>query len=438
VRGYEPADLRVSAFEKSFSMKKRIVWVPWIKEQGDVLIDEVLGSAKNLEAVPLRFHAACDEDKRRSLLDFAVQCPTAFARLFERRLMELDGPLHAMVLTLDWIGPMKVAAAVAAHHGLPVVILPHEGVFIEPDRFYTNPYGGTNVPSGDIFLAWGGFQMEQMEERGYPKNRIVCVSSPKLQAARLYRPKMSKRDYASRFGFKENKPIVLFAAQNLDNCGDPDAARIRQADALEDVAAVCSQNDFELIVRLPPANISPIFLNEIARRFPGTPHFAITKFEEGRIELEPREAMIHADCVVSISSTMLLEKGLMDGPTLVLDYIGTRSNFVTRGKCPAVSSRGDMQKQLPALVASGKRSFTKAGWRQMEKDFSSGSFEDSDAAQRITDILDSLNFSHFLDGRPALFSGFLRPSGIALGLFHLFRKLPRGRTIARKLFAAIS
>lgn len=412
--------------------------IPWVREQGDVLLEEVFGDAPNLALLPLRFHPEDDEKWRRSVLDFAIQCPTAFARIFEHRLLSIKQPIQGLVLTLDWIGPMKVAAHVARMHRLPVVILPHEAVYLQEERFYFNPYDGTNIPTGDAFLAWGGLQKDHMLARGYPAERIKVVSSPKLQAAATYKPSMERAEYAHRLGLAPEKPIILFVAQNLDNCDDPDGARRRQVLALEDVVAVCEMNGFQLVVRLPPANISPIFENGLRDRFGDTPRFPVISFNSARAETYPREAITHSDCLVSISSTMLLEAALIGKPSLAIDYIAVPSLFVTRGGLPAADSRDALAAMLPKLVRTGQRSFPEEGWRQMERDFSSGRFDSQDATAEIRDFFESFTEPHFLGGRPALFSGSLQPCSSLLWGFHQLRKLPFGRTIARRIFKPVA
>lgn len=321
--------------------------------------------------------------------------------MFERRLLSIDQPAHGLVLTLDWPAPMRIAAQVAKEHGLPVILIPHEGAFIDRDRFYLDTKTGVNTPIADIFLAWGNLQREILSNRGYPEEKIRVVCSPKLQTAVDYSPILTREEYCRRLGLIESRPIVLFVAQILDNVAEISSARFTQARAVMEVGDLCRKNSYQLILRPPPIQHDTILEAELGHRI-RSKELVVVGSQPGRPETNALEALFHADCVVSISSTMLLEKGLMNGPALGLNYLPETSPFIDRGALASAVNAAEIATTLPRLIASRSRSFSDEGWQRMAKDYSNGSFDNIDALQAIANILRKYDASHSLANRRPL------------------------------------
>lgn len=386
---------------------KRFVYIPWIEAHGDVLLHKVFDGSKDLSLVPLRLTAKGDNDARRALFHFALRHPKTYARLFEQRLLQLDQPVHGMVLTLDWAAPMRIAVEVAQSHGLPVVLLPHEGAFMDERRFYRDPFSGINCSIADRFLAWGHLQKNIMVKRGFPAEKVSIVSSPKLQKAAHYTPRLSREEYCRRLGLHKDKKIVMFCAQTLDNVAEIKQARMRQAYAVRDLYNACRKSNCQLLVRLPPVQHETILQRQLKKMISTElPVF----IDPGSSDpaTDPHEATWHADCVASISSTMLLEKGLMNGPSFAFDYIAETSPFVARGKLPVVTQEREVLPLLTRLLSEGHRSFPPEGWQQLEVDFSDGDFDATNAISDIGEIFQSYQEAFVLsDNTPKAGGGFI-------------------------------
>ncbi|MDX8349291.1 hypothetical protein SLH49_14990 [Cognatiyoonia sp. IB215446] len=367
---------------------RTFVYIPWIEAHGDVLLRDVFGQDPELSLIPLRLTPKGDSASRRALFHFALRHPRTYARLFERQLLQLDQPVHGMVLTLDWAAPMRIAVEVAQSHGMPVILLPHEGAFMDERRFYRDPFSGINCSIADRFLAWGNLQKDIMVKRGFPPEKISIVSSPKLQKAANYTPRLSRDAYCHRLGLNKDQKIVMFCAQTLDNVTDTKQARLRQADAVFDLYNACRRADCQLLVRLPPVQHESILQRQLKKMI-STDLPVFVRPGSGDEAIDPHEATWHADCVTSISSTMLLEKGLMNGPSFAFSYLTENSPFVERGQLPVVKNKDEVYPLLCKLLAEGHRSFPKQGWRQLERDFSNGDFTATNAISDIAQIFRS-------------------------------------------------
>ena len=365
------------------------LYVPWIRLHGDVLLHQVFDAspAVRLESFPIVPEG--DERRRRALIHFAARLPGVFARMVERDLRARGSQVDVIVLTLDWVAPMRVLARVAQDLGIPVVVMPHEAVFFDADRFYCNRLDGACVPIADLFLCWGSSQRDVIVARGFPAERVRVVTSPKLEGARRYDAQLTRAEYAARLGLDASRPIVLFAGQTLDNVADMPGARARQVEALVDASAATRALGQQLLIRMPPVDHSGAMERGIDERLAELGHPVVT-YDPDRVETHPREALRHCECVVSISSTMLLEKALMDGPSLALDYIGETSPFITRGGLPAARSRDEIEARLRELVGRGTHAFPPEGWQRMAHDYSDGGFGRVDPHVAIVDEITGL------------------------------------------------
>lgn len=361
---------------------KEFLYIPWIEAHGDVLLREVFDNDQVLSLLPLRFTPKGDDHARRALFHFALRHPKTYARLVENRLLSTSRPIHGLVLTLDWAAPMRIAAQVAQSHNIPVILLPHEGAFMDEQRFYRDPFSGANCSIADHFLAWGHLQKDIMVSRGYPEENVKIISSPKLQHAAHYKPELTRDEYCRRLGLAPERKIIMFCAQTLDNVADRKGARVKQADSVLALFEFCQTEGHQLIVRLPPIQHETILQDRLRQHLQNEKPIFVTP-GQGGVEVDARESVWHADCVTSISSTMLLEKGLMNGPSFAFDCVDETSPFVERGRLPAVNSQTKLHELLPRLLENGGRSFPDDGWRQLERDYSNGDFGANDA---ITDI----------------------------------------------------
>ncbi|MEL7465960.1 MAG: hypothetical protein AAFN79_17955 [Pseudomonadota bacterium] len=393
-----------------------LLYIPWIKEHGDVLLHDVAKDADDIALTPVQITPQGDTVARRALIQFAANAPRTYARLFERQFLNAAPSAHALALTLDWTPPMRIAAEVAQSHGVPVIVIPHEGVFMEEWRYYRDPNTGADAPIADRLLAWGHGQKDIFTKRGYPAERISVVGSPKLQKAASYAPRLTREEYCSRLGLAPERKIVMFCAQTLDNVEAPRTARQMQARAVADLHDVCRERDYQLILRLPAIQQGTLLQDTFDEALGAHQALTIARPDGGGVEATPAEATWHADCVASFGSTMLLEKGLMNGPSLATTYIEEVTPFVRNGGLPSVETKAEIEALLPELMSRGVRSFPADGWARLEHEFSADDFEDTAALVRIREALRAYDQSvDFSDLRPRQTGGLPAPDLLRAG-----------------------
>lgn len=297
------------------TMTPRFLYVPWVKAHGDWLIEAIAGACAACFE-PLRLFAPDDDAARRELLSLAALRPGAVEQAMRRRLRDLGGVAHGLVLTHDWPAPLAAAARVANAIGLPTVLVPHESVFFSRARFYRDVRGPQVAPVCRHALVWGGLQAEVFRERGMAPERVRMVGSPKLDQAARHASSIPRATFCAAVGVDPARRIVLFAMQPMDNAADPPRARRAQAAAIRDLAGFAEAAGATLIVRPPPAGQAALLGLSGLASFgtlivpgPGRPSpFAMATF------------LAHADLVASVGSTALVEAYLMRRPTLQIDY----------------------------------------------------------------------------------------------------------------------
>jgi hypothetical protein len=366
------------------------LYVPWLREHGDALIG-LLAATGDVRFAPVHLFPPEKPLDRRHAALFARLNPRAFAGAVEQRLLRAAPSAAGLVVTFDWAPSMRIVVSVAKAHGLPVVLIPHEGAFFDRRRFYANRNGEPRAPIADAALVWGELHKEIFIERGYPAARIQVVGSPKVAAARRYRPLLDATAYRTGLGLAPDRPVVLFALQPLDNVADPDAARAVQRRIVAETAEVTAAAGYGLVLRLPPAPVPDLVPPQLGS------HVVVAK--PGR---EPAgsalEAIAQASLVVSMGSTMLLEAATMKRPALVLTADGFESSFSGLG-IPAARSRAEMAERIPALVEREEvvRLAGEASGRMGLAE------NEADPAQRVVAILRTLAYPQPLDQAAPLF-----------------------------------
>jgi hypothetical protein len=368
--------------------ERTFLYIPWIEQHGDALVATLRDATPTIEWVPLRlFESHGGDDARRLVIRFARDYPDRFARLVEQRLGEVRRQVHGAVLTLDWSPPMRIAAQVLQSQGIRVTLIPHEGIYIHEDLYYLDRVGGANCPVADEALVWGELQKRIFVSRGYPAERVRIVGAPKFQGHRDARPKTRREDFFGYFGLDPEKPLVVFAGQQLDNTRDPATSRHIQKTWIETVHHVCRANGWNFLLRLPPATIERHLLDLLREQlgdplpFPTSSGAIAQPFEQAG------EILQHCNLLVSPTSTMLLEAALLDKPSLAVKVCEDPGILCTGAEVPCLHRPEEAHAVLPGLVASVGRSVPERGWAWAERNLSAGDFHRFDAVGAIASHL---------------------------------------------------
>lgn len=356
------------------------LYVPWIAEHGDALIRKLQSECYLLS--PLDFVRDIQlRGRRKEVLRFAYTYPDVYRRMLMKRLIPLRGRIAGVILTFDWAPAMRIISIVCRDLGIPTILVPHESVFIDRDKYYRDIRAKSSVPSTDVVLGWGELQKSIFCGRGYPSERFLSVGTPKFDIYASGSTSLTREEFCHAVGLDAGKKLVLFATQNLDSQIDTILARDAQRKSIKDIVELLEENGAQLIIRLPPSK-EDVLGPELRSFLEGREDVFID--EAHCYILPPDEMVILSDIVVSINSTMLLEAVLAGKPSLSVKYVEFEQIWRDAG-IPSASSRSDLEVMLPQLL-SGEWTLDAGGLAWAESQFSHGSF-DGQSARRIREFL---------------------------------------------------
>ncbi|MCS4065612.1 hypothetical protein [Pseudomonas putida] len=322
------------------------LYVPWIAGHGDALIAKVKSpSSYNLTAFD--FVDGIEQNPiRLSVLDFSNKNPSLYRKMLLNRLVPIKNKVTALVFTFDWSPVMRIIASVAEELQIPTILIPHESVFVDRNKYYWDVASSASVPKANLILGWGGLQKEIFTERGYPESNFITVGAPKFDVHVNYEPQLTHSQFCKIFGLSSERKTILFASQPLDSQLDKKQAQVSQRAAILDLYKYCVAFDHQLLVRLPP-NKADILTVAFRAELASSAHAAI---DDGTCYLvSPEEAIYHSDLVTSINSTMLFEALLLKRPALSLKYVNF-DQIWERAGIPAVRDAAALQLALKELL----------------------------------------------------------------------------------------
>ena len=360
------------------------LYIPWIAEHSNSLIAHI--KADGYEIVPLDiFHGIQDNAIRRQIFRYARQYPELYRKMLVRRLVPLRSQLAGVIFTFDWAAIMRVLANVCEELEIPRVLIPHESVFVDRNKYYWDPTAQASIPAADIVLGWGNLQKEIFVERGYPAERILPVGAPKFDAYVNYEAKVSRKQFHRLFGLDASRKTILFASQPLDSQLDTKVARESQRQAISDLFEYAKAHDHQLLVRMPPSK-DDILGVALRRELELSDHGAID--DAVCYLVNPEEALFHADLVTSVNSTMLFEGILAGKPALSMKYVEFDQIWSQVG-IPAVTNAKELESMLATILEQPGWQPPAEGMAWAANMFSCGQF-DGLAAKRIRDYLTGL------------------------------------------------
>lgn len=324
------------------------LYIPWIAGHGDALIEK-LKDEKSYALAPLDIVSGLNAPGvRLQVHGFATTNPGLYRKMLINRLVPLRNKIKGIVFTFDWSPVMRVVASVCAELQIPRILVPHESVFVDRNKYYWDIGSKASVPAADVILGWGGLQKEIFTQRGFPENRFLALGAPKFDVHVNYTPQLSRLQFARLFGLDPEKKIILFASQPLDSQLDKKAAQTSQRLAISDLVDVARAIDAQLLIRLPP-NKAALLDAELKHKIASGSDVAV---DDGSCYLvSPEEALFHSDVTTSINSTMLFEAVLMGRGALSLKYVEFDQIWAQAG-IPAVHNLTELKAALPGLLES--------------------------------------------------------------------------------------
>lgn len=374
-------------YELSEALKKGkplFLYIPWIAEHSNSLIARI--RAEGYEIAPLDiFNGIQDNAIRRQIFRYARQYPELYRKMLVRRLVPLRSQLAGVIFTFDWAAIMRVLANVCEELEIPRILIPHESVFVDRNKYYWDPTAQASIPAADVVLGWGNLQKEIFVERGYPAERILPVGAPKFDAYVNYQARLSRKQFHRLFGLDANRKTILFASQPLDSQLDTRVARESQRQAISDLFDYARAHDHQILVRMPPSK-DDILGIALRRELESSSHGAID--DAVCYLVNPEEALYHADLVTSVNSTMLFEGILAGKPALSMKYVEFDQIWSQVG-IPAVTNAKELEPMLATVLEQPGWQPPAEGMAWAANMFSCGKF-DGLAAKRICDYLTAL------------------------------------------------
>ena len=384
----QPHSPEVSAINHVVRPPLRLLYIPWIEGHTGALV-KLLEAEGGVEFVPLPLQDLIPGQPgahRSQIGQLAEAQPREFCRLLADLLNRVEQPVNALLMTLDWCSGLRDTVQAFRQAGFPTVLVPHESVFAQEYLYYLDSQSGINVPQAEMSLLWGGLQEDVFRRRGLPAEQMKKVGSPKLDFIRQFQSSVSRPEFYARWKLPGAKPTILFSMQPMDIQFDTPRALAAQNLAIRDCLRLCQQHGWQLIVRLPPARSLAIVDHETIAAVEQSGCAAFDGVQEGRHLATPHDAMFHADVVVSINSTMLLEAGLMGRPSISLGYVSCDQFWHRKGGLPLASNAGELEVVLKRALSARHALFSETGWRWIRWAFSPGEFE-GNSARRILDYI---------------------------------------------------
>ncbi len=331
---------------------KRFLVIPWIRQRGDALLDQVRRRC-GVEYAPVALHDIHDNDERHFLLKHAHRDPRSFAQFFERRLLQVEAPVNALLLTHDWPSPMRLAEQVAKAHGLKTMVLTHEGFFADKARYYVDKRSGRNIPEADVTFVWGRLQRDIFLERGASAEAIRMVGSPLLHDLKNHVPSADRASFRAALGVGMRTPLITYVVQPLDNIADTPRARALQIEAIGELAQVCAEEGWAFVVRMPPGQRESDLFALFHTTWGERPPFPLVHGDVDPLFQDALTQILHSEIVVGYSSTMLVQASLLDRASIIYNPRLPPSFIEDKIGLPICASPEDFRRVARAALSAG-------------------------------------------------------------------------------------
>ncbi len=357
------------------------LFIPWIPEHSNALIGKLI-NCNGYTLLPINFvENISNNSVRNSVAKYARQYPHLYRRMLIKAMAPIRSQVTGVIFTFDWSPAMRIIANVCEELEIPRILIPHESIFMNRDKYYHDILGFSSLPVADVILGWGEVQRDIFVERGYPTERYHIVGAPKFDAYYNYKTYLTREQFYRLFGLNHSQKTILFAAQPLDSQVDTAQARISQCEAIADLLNYITVHNYQLIVRLPPSK-DEVLSKELTELLSSSDNAAIdTPF---CYLTTPEEALYHADVIASINSTMLLEGMLLHRGAVSIKYIEFEPLFAEVG-IPVVESQSELYELLDVIM-SGNFNYPLDAESKAAALFGCGFF-DGKATERISAFL---------------------------------------------------
>jgi hypothetical protein len=360
------------------------LYLPWIKSLTGALITSINKSDKYRLISLAIFNDSHTLVSRKKINYFSKYCQSDLVKIVSDWLEPVSNEVHGLVLTFDYSFLQREIIKVCARYNILTILIPHESVFLNREKFYYHSLTGINTPLCDYVLCWGSLHKEIFVDRGYPNERIKLVGAPKFDRLYDFQPKLSHEAFCNKAKLKQVRKKILYAAQTLDfQVNQKKSLRI-QRKIIRELIDYCFTNKYGFILRCPPTQWKVI--DSSIKKSMRKQGFFIDNSDFGYC-FNAEEVIHHVDLVVSINSTMLFEALLMGKKALSVKYFEFEEYWNNAG-IPTANNSIELNKLLAELLGGAdSESFEITEWAK--KSFSPKDF-DGRASIRIMNFLETI------------------------------------------------
>ncbi|STX28903.1 Capsule polysaccharide biosynthesis protein [Legionella beliardensis] len=362
------------------------LYLPWIEALTNRLMEHLDSATPHVHLIPFPVFSSTQTSKNRQRINFFTHYNNQqLNQIIFAWLQPIAHNIRGFIFTFDYGLLQRQIIKICQQLAIPTILIPHESVFFNRNKYYLHPITGIDTPLCDYVLCWGQLQKDIFISRGYPAERINIVGAPKFDRYHQYQPQFSKTEFCQQAALTHNKKIIMFTAQTLDFQVQHKLALSIQRQIISELINYCQEKGCAFILRCPPTEY-PIVDEQINKQMGRSDDFFIDSPSPNYI-FAPEEAIYHADIIISINSTMLFEALLMGKKALSVKYFDFNEDWQRAGiKCvfnneQLVATLDDwfQEKQTvqPVPTDWAVQSFSKNGF-------------DGQATKRITEFLQSI------------------------------------------------
>lgn len=374
--------------------KETYLYLPWIKSHGDAVIESINKSEK-FKIYPLEIFEGSSESNRKSISRISRENPVQYRKFLLSHLAIIKNDIEGVIFTFDWHPAMRILVDVCKDLGIKTILVLHESVFLSQEKYYMYKLGDIeiNLPKCDHVITWGELQKNIFMERGLNENKIQVLGAPKFDIYHQYKSLTSREDFCMIYGLDPKKNILLYALQPMDIQVDQSYALKRQNQALLDIIEYCERNDSQLIMREPPSNNKNTIFKRTRDKVEYDERLVIDK--SGSYLMPVAENLYHANLLLSVNSTLILEALLSDTPavsTKYFDFIQLWDGI----RIPVAHDKDELCYEIDKALSSND-ALKNIDWSWAERSLSAGSF-DGQSSMRIVRYLEDLTDTKELKG----------------------------------------
>jgi len=293
--------------------------------------------------------------------------------------------IDAFLVTHDWLPWQREFVKFLQTIGIPVILILHEGVFQNEDRYYEG-----NAPIADMALVWGELHKRIFQERGYRQDNIHVIGSIKLSGYKDFSPSIMRTEFFQLTNLAPYKNTITYCAQICDNqWGNQKYALKRQRKVISDLINIACTKDYNLVIRHSPSRPIKAIPPDFVAAHSLLPNVHFEGKDVGGVSsysISASDNIFYSDLIVGMNTTMQLEASLLNRPAIIARYFDFDPKWNTELGLPIASNFTELE-NLIATHLSSKSLILTEKYEQFCCNYGFNSAPEFDPVKNIYDIL---------------------------------------------------